>query len=57
MGKKGYQCGGEELTCLKRFFGATPVCVVWKLAVQQWQLDSLTNTPWIHQQSSSPESG
>ena len=32
-------------TCLERFFGATPICVVWKSAVQftgqQWQLDPL----------------
>lgn len=31
--------------CLERFFGATPICVVWKSAVQftgyQWQLDLL----------------
>jgi hypothetical protein len=26
---KGY--GGK---CLERFFGATPICVLWKLAVQ-----------------------
>jgi hypothetical protein len=36
-----------EWTCLERFFGATPIFVVWKLAVQftdqQWQLDSLAN--------------
>jgi hypothetical protein len=24
----------EKLTCLERFFGATPTCVVWKSAVQ-----------------------
>jgi hypothetical protein len=36
MEKKG--CGmwgvGRKWTCLERFFGATPICVVWKLAVQ-----------------------
>jgi hypothetical protein len=41
---------------LESFFGATLVCVVWKSAVQftgqQWQLDPLTNTSWIYQQSS-----
>jgi hypothetical protein len=48
---------GGTWTCLERFFGATPVCVVWKLAVQftgqQWQLNLLTNTSQIHWQSSS----
>jgi hypothetical protein len=24
----------EMWTCLERFFGATPICVVWKSAVQ-----------------------
>jgi hypothetical protein len=42
-------------TCLERFFGATPVCVVWKLAFQfigqQQQLDPLANILEIHQQS------
>jgi hypothetical protein len=35
-------------TCLERFFGATPVSVVWKSAVQftgqQWQLEPLAKT-------------
>ena len=48
-------------TCLERFFGATPICVVWKSAVQftgqHRQLDPLANTSQIHQQSSSVESG
>ena len=48
-------------TCLERFFGATPVCVVWKSAVQftgqQQQLDPFANTSWIHQQSGLVESG
>jgi hypothetical protein len=39
-------------TCLERFFGANPVCAVWKSAVQfigqQWQLHPLANTSWIH---------
>jgi hypothetical protein len=39
-------------TCLERFFGATPFCVVWKTAVQftgrQQQLDPLANTSQIH---------
>jgi hypothetical protein len=49
---------GKE-TCLERFFRATPVCVVWKLAVQfrGKQLDTLENTSHIHQQSSSVELG
>jgi hypothetical protein len=38
-------------TCLERFFGATPVCVVWNWTVQltglQRQLDPLTNTSQI----------
>jgi hypothetical protein len=29
--KKKY---GGKWTCLERFFGATPVCVVWESAVQ-----------------------
>jgi hypothetical protein len=41
-------------TCLERFFGATPVCAVWKSTVQftgqQWQLDPFVNTLQIHQQ-------
>jgi hypothetical protein len=53
--------GGGVWTCLERFFGATPVCVVWKSAVQftgqQRQLDPPTNISQIHQQSSSVESG
>jgi hypothetical protein len=45
-------------TCLERFFGATPTCVVWKFSVQftgyrQRKLDSLTNTSQMYQQSSS----
>jgi hypothetical protein len=32
-GKEGYRGGGVALF-KKRFFGATPVCVVWKSAVQ-----------------------
>jgi hypothetical protein len=32
-GKERIQVGGKW-TCLERFFGAVPVCVVWKLAVQ-----------------------
>jgi hypothetical protein len=48
--------GGKERiwgkwTCSERFFGATPVCVVRKSAVQfpgqQWQLDPLTDTSRI----------
>jgi hypothetical protein len=31
--KKGHRGWGKR-TCLERFFGATPVCVVWKSAVQ-----------------------
>jgi hypothetical protein len=42
-------------TCLERFFEATPVCV--QFTGQQWQLDPLANTSWIHQQSSLVESG
>jgi hypothetical protein len=41
------------MTCFKRFFRATPTCVVCKSAVrfvsQQWQLDPLANTSRIHQ--------
>jgi hypothetical protein len=42
------EVGGEgEWTCLERFFVATPVCVVWKSAVQftgqQRQLHPLTS--------------
>jgi hypothetical protein len=32
VGKKGY--GGGKWTYLEKFFGATPICVVWKSAVQ-----------------------
>lgn len=43
--KKGY--GGGKWTCLGRVFGANPVCVVWKPAVQftgqHRQLDPLSN--------------
>jgi hypothetical protein len=28
------EVGWGKKTCLKRFFGATPICVVWKSAVQ-----------------------
>jgi hypothetical protein len=48
-------------TCLERVFGAMPICVVRKVAVQftgqWWQLDPLTNTSWIHEQSNSVVSG
>jgi len=48
-------------TYLERFFGATAICVIWKLAVQftgqQQQLDLLANISWIYQQSSSVELG
>jgi hypothetical protein len=33
-GKERIQEGWGEWTFLERFFGATPVCVVWKSAVQ-----------------------
>jgi hypothetical protein len=50
----------EKWTCLERFFGAAPICVVWKSAVQstgqQRQLSPLANTSQIDQQSSSVES-
>jgi hypothetical protein len=50
--------GGEEWAYLERFFGATPVCVVWKSTVQftGQQLDPLANISWINQQSSSVQS-
>ena len=67
VGKRGYGrdkgmgTRGEEWTCLERFLGATPICVVRKSAVrftgQQWQLDPLANTSQIHQQSSWVEMG
>jgi hypothetical protein len=64
MGKKGWQWGvrgGVDLFMKVLCFGATPVCVVWKSAVQftgqQLQFDPLTNTSQIHQQFSSVESG
>jgi hypothetical protein len=42
------------------FFGANPICIVRKLAVQftrvQWQLDPIPNISQIYQQSSSLES-
>jgi hypothetical protein len=60
-GFAGRREGGKERICLERFSGATPVCVVWKSAVQftgqQQQPDPLINTSRIHQQSSSVESG
>ena len=38
-------------TCLERFFGAAPVCVVWKSAIQftrhHWELDPLANSSRI----------
>jgi hypothetical protein len=52
---------GKERTqglwiCLERFFGANPICIARKTAIQftgqQQQLDSLANTSQIHQQSS-----
>jgi hypothetical protein len=56
VGKKGWAgwgVRGGEWTCLERFFGATPVYVVWKSAVQftgqQKQLSPLINPSWIHQ--------
>jgi len=33
MERKGYR-GLGKWTCLERFYGATAICVVWKLAVQ-----------------------
>jgi hypothetical protein len=45
----------QKWTCFERFFGAAPICVVWKSAVQftgqQWQLSPLANTLGIHQQA------
>jgi hypothetical protein len=42
-------------TCLEMVLGASPICVVRKLAVQftgqQWQLDPLGRTSMIYQQS------
>jgi hypothetical protein len=45
VGKKGW---GRECICFERLPGATPICVIWKSAVQfpdlQGQLDQLENT-------------
>ena len=46
--------GSRKWACLERFFGATPIFVVWESAVrftgQQWQLDPLASASRIHQQ-------
>ena len=48
-----------QVDLFKGFPGETPICVVWKSAVQltgqQQQLDPLANTSQIHQQPSSVE--
>jgi hypothetical protein len=49
------ECGeggaGRVVDLFRKFFGTTPICVVWKSSVlavqftgQQWQLDPLINT-------------
>jgi hypothetical protein len=54
-GKERIQ-GMGEWNCLERFFGATPICVVWKSIVQftgqQTQLHLFPNTSQIYRQSS-----
>jgi hypothetical protein len=51
----------KQWVYLERFFGTTPVCVVWKPEVQftgqQQQLNPLENTSQIHQHSVSVELG
>jgi hypothetical protein len=50
-----------QVDLFKGFPGETPICVVWKSAVQltgqQQQLDPLADTSQIDQKSSSIESG